>query len=869
MSAISKQALLVDNNQSFPNNNAGEITPSDLRAFNVNVIDSTVNQTEYTTNSGSWNVSIGQLNAFTASQQPSFNALNAFTSSQLNINSGVNSFTQSASGRLTALENDTNNLEAWTASVNEIRDNGILQGYSTRLYFEGLVSASIVPNINGAIATINIEQDGTKLNTSSFNSYTASQSTASLVTSINNLNAFTAAIDTNFVSEAQWGTYTTSVDISINNLNSFTQSFSTSVDSRLDSLESFSSSLDNNFVSEVEFGIYTSSAGSSITSLNSKTGSYATTGSNIFVDNQTINADLFVSGNTDLGFVNIRDNGGINLACTGSGPVTSYGIVTNPANGDLVFNNNPGNGRLITFGQTNARAQIYGGLYLNPIEAGGGVVMTTHSGSMFLTPSGQSSTTESVLHVTSSSPVNSVNFIFKPNNNAVTTIVSGSSNIFTNVAAPLAGFVRYMSSGNIGIGGSGVAVPQISASMAFSPTIANNYFGVSANPLTLRGPVSSSAYNVNNNVIGGGSIVFGATTGSNFERAVSGINFSNNIVNGALTAAAFKTTLSASVGITNNNIGGTLTLNMDSSSISFNNNIVQGSLTFNNSYFPTTYNANSAIAGYNANISIGNNNIVFTSGSNTTIAGPPRTITNTAIFGANNVFSASLNADNAQINSTVLLGQGLVALGTNSRPLGATGADWGTVYVGRWNDITGTKDTTAETVFAVGTGTSEVNRRTALLVDSGSNVSVEGSLTVSGSFSLNGAGAPIALTGSTIVTGSLTITGSTYGNVLPVTVSGGTASLDFSRANYFTLTLPSSSVTNINVTNFRPGQTAMCLVLNAGNAASASFNQFTKQPAGFAYSGSSYGGAQQGYDVLTFAAFTTNDVFLTAVTRLQ
>ena len=49
MSAISKQALAVDNNQSFPTNNAGAITPTILRNFNTNMIDSNVNQTEYNT----------------------------------------------------------------------------------------------------------------------------------------------------------------------------------------------------------------------------------------------------------------------------------------------------------------------------------------------------------------------------------------------------------------------------------------------------------------------------------------------------------------------------------------------------------------------------------------------------------------------------------------------------------------------------------------------------------------------------------------------------------------------------------------------------------------------------------------------------
>jgi len=177
MAAISKQALIVENNQSFPNNNAGEITPSALRSYNVDVIDSTVNQTAYNVDSSSWNNSISVLSAFTQSQQPSFNALNAFTASQLVINSGVNAFTWSADARLDAVENDTNNIEAWTASVNEIKDEGVLQGYSTRLHFYGLVSASIVSNINGPIAVISGLQDGTKLDSSSFNAYTASTNT--------------------------------------------------------------------------------------------------------------------------------------------------------------------------------------------------------------------------------------------------------------------------------------------------------------------------------------------------------------------------------------------------------------------------------------------------------------------------------------------------------------------------------------------------------------------------------------------------------------------------------------------------------------------------------------------------------------------
>jgi hypothetical protein len=72
--------LKVDNNQSFPNNNAGAITPAILRAFNEDMIDSTVNQTTYTADSASWDASIDALTTFSASQH-TLNATLATTGS--------------------------------------------------------------------------------------------------------------------------------------------------------------------------------------------------------------------------------------------------------------------------------------------------------------------------------------------------------------------------------------------------------------------------------------------------------------------------------------------------------------------------------------------------------------------------------------------------------------------------------------------------------------------------------------------------------------------------------------------------------------------------------------------------------------------
>lgn len=67
MSELSKQALKVENNQNFPNNNTGYITPSRLRDFNVNMIDSLVDEVTYNADSASWNTAIDNLENLTSS----------------------------------------------------------------------------------------------------------------------------------------------------------------------------------------------------------------------------------------------------------------------------------------------------------------------------------------------------------------------------------------------------------------------------------------------------------------------------------------------------------------------------------------------------------------------------------------------------------------------------------------------------------------------------------------------------------------------------------------------------------------------------------------------------------------------------------
>jgi len=182
-------------------------------------------------------------------------------------------------------------------------------------------------------------------------------------------------------------------------------------------------------------------------------------------------------------------------------------------------------------------------------------------------------------------------------------------------------------------------------------------------------------------------------------------------------------------------------------------------------------------------------------------------------------------------------------------PTAATAADWGSVFAGRWNSIDGTKDMTAETVFAVGTGTSTSNRKTGFLIDSGSNTFVEGTLNVSGSSSF---------TGSFVISGSTTLTGSITSNVTNIAIVSETASLDFNSGNLFELTLVSGSTTRLETANIKAGQTINLLVsqplVGYGDLAYGGTFKFTS---GNAYVPTQVAAAKDIVTFLTFADTTT------------
>lgn len=346
MAEISKAALKVENNQSFPDNNTGYITPDKLRGFNVNLIDSTVNQATYSIDIAGIQSDILALEAFTASQQPSFTALNSFTASQIVTNNALNGFTQSAQQELDSLSAWTGSWEAWTSSINEIRNGGILQGYSTRLYFGNLLSASVIANVNGPIASINALSDGSKLNTASFDSFVTGNNawTASAKISLTNINAFTASngnaslnaytqsqnainnsvtaslVELLNLSSSLSGGYATqgeldasasvlqaNIDTKLNtaSFETYTASFSASVATDFSQsyavINALSSSSDTLISSSVaglsaSVAVVNDAQTVRIDGLASFTGSYATTGSNTFIGNEIITGSITITG---------------------------------------------------------------------------------------------------------------------------------------------------------------------------------------------------------------------------------------------------------------------------------------------------------------------------------------------------------------------------------------------------------------------------------------------------------------------------------------------------------------------------------------------------------------------------------------------
>jgi hypothetical protein len=249
MSELNKTQLTAENQASFPNNNTGFITPTILREFNQDMIESLALQSQVT-----------------------------------EIQTDLDSLVLSGSGVV-------------------VREDSTLLGPATDLNFSG---SAVAVTVSGSVATIIIDP-ATGLDeyttTASFNAFTASQdsfntaATASIVA----LQNFSSSLDATFATDAQLNASSSTLQgnidtkVAITTFNSYTQS-QTLINQGL------GAGIAARLLTS-SFNAYTQSNDSAISVLQSEvdslqgvTGSYATTGSNTFNGNQLFNGSLNVTG---------------------------------------------------------------------------------------------------------------------------------------------------------------------------------------------------------------------------------------------------------------------------------------------------------------------------------------------------------------------------------------------------------------------------------------------------------------------------------------------------------------------------------------------------------------------------------------------
>ena len=440
------------------------------------------------------------------------------------------------------------------------------------------------------------------------------------------------------------------------------------------------------------------------------------------------------TANSNINFRTQNTSGQIQFTSDSSSISLKSGTTTTISGSSIALNVNTG-GTITNRGVVSIGQNVGSGI--------GESYLLGYSGSLVLGNSTATPTYAALSHISSSQINSNSNLILKPNTNTVSTIVSGSGNIFVNASAATAGFARYVGgSGNIYNGGTWT---QISSSMQFSPVMNRN---IGNSVITMRGPVSSSQWTLNDNVIPG-TVNIGGSAANHAERITGGLTLSTNYIAGGVTIIANgPANLAQLNNFTGNIINGNPLFTPNSSSVVCNfNNINDNAFSLTNNFFSGS--AGQGQLSFSRNNIGGQAHVVLAQGGTPAGgAGSPSLSDNTILGGSNTLFVDVANAPltgSAPYFSAVrniIGGHNLVVSGSSSLTHGQT---FGSAFFGRWNANDGIRNKTAQNVFVVGTGTSSTNTKTGFLIDSGSNTFVEGTFNVSGSSSMTGS---VAVTGN-------------------------------------------------------------------------------------------------------------------------
>ena len=267
--------------------------------------------TDYSTFSSSVSTSIGSLSSSVAT------TTSDLSSSIGSLSSSIATTTLDLKNRIDSIEGVTgsiSSLNSFTSSINttiksKLDADGVISGSSQIIYSgltgipSGIVSGSSQISYTGITNIPSGIVSGSEQLTGSYDTRYVLSGSITQTTWDNIANKPNDIVS----SSAQIGAFGFLQTSSFN-------TYTSSNDGRVSSLESFTASLNTNYVSETEFGTYTgsintftssvnsytSSNDGRVSSLESKTGSYATTGSNSFIGTENVTGSLIVSNSLNV-----------------------------------------------------------------------------------------------------------------------------------------------------------------------------------------------------------------------------------------------------------------------------------------------------------------------------------------------------------------------------------------------------------------------------------------------------------------------------------------------------------------------------------------------------------------------------------------
>jgi len=123
----------------------------------------------------------------------------------------------------------------------------------------------------------------------------------------------------------------------------------------------------------------------------------------------------------------------------------------------------------------------------------------------------------------------------------------------------------------------------------------------------------------------------------------------------------------------------------------------------------------------------------------------------------------------------------------------------------------------------------------------------------------------VKLNGGNTYSGSQILTGSLRGNVVTLSVTSNTASMNCSLGNFFTLTLQTGSNTFLSASNILPGETIQLRVIQPSVTGSLTLSSQFLLPTGSVYQASNFANKS---DILSFVTFDTTSLYTVFVKTL-